>query len=94
MNKFLTIFFTFFVFSIFTLGIFPEAFAAPTVSVEDGSVSIDVNSPFHFDLKADIPGKYKAAASCAYLYYTNEFKHWTDSKSVMIESAKSRLQFC
>ena len=53
MNKFLTIFFAFFIFSIFTLGIFPEAFAEPKVSVEDGSVSIDVDSPFHFDLKAN-----------------------------------------
>ena len=28
------------------------------------------------DLKAEIPGKYDAPASSAYLYYTNEFKTW------------------
>lgn len=31
----------------------------------------------NFDLKAEVPGNYEAAASCAYLYYTNEYKCWT-----------------
>ena len=35
------------------------------------------------DLKADIPGTYEAPASSAYLYYTNEYKHW--AKSLQIE---------
>jgi hypothetical protein len=30
----------------------------------------------NLDLKADIPGVYEGTASSAYLYYTNEFKHW------------------
>ncbi|NNM16758.1 MAG: hypothetical protein HKO56_08875, partial [Bacteroidia bacterium] len=42
---------------------------------------------YSFDLKADIPGSYKAAASCAYLYYSDEYKHWTDSKSVTVEAS-------
>lgn len=30
----------------------------------------------HLDLKADIPGRYAAPASSAYLYYDNEWKDW------------------
>lgn len=30
----------------------------------------------NIDLKADIPGRYEAPASSAYLYYTNEWKSW------------------
>jgi alpha-2-macroglobulin-like protein len=30
----------------------------------------------NLDLKSEIPGVYSAPASCAYLYYTNEFKDW------------------
>jgi uncharacterized protein YfaS (alpha-2-macroglobulin family) len=30
----------------------------------------------NFDLKAEVKGKFLAPASCAYLYYTNEFKNW------------------
>ncbi|MDP5171829.1 MAG: hypothetical protein NWR72_16390, partial [Bacteroidia bacterium] len=29
-----------------------------------------------FDLKADVPGQFVAQASRAYLYYTDELKHW------------------
>lgn len=36
------------------------------------------------DLIATIPGKYTAPASRAYLYYTDEFKHWVDGSSVTI----------
>ena len=36
------------------------------------------------DLKAEISGTYEAAASCAYLYYTNEFKNWTNYGKVTI----------
>ncbi len=38
----------------------------------------------HLDLKADIPGTYEAPASCAYLYYTNEYKYWTSIDQVVI----------
>jgi TonB-dependent SusC/RagA subfamily outer membrane receptor len=37
------------------------------------------------DLKADLPGTFLASASSAYLYYTNEFKHWTEGMKVTIE---------
>jgi uncharacterized protein YfaS (alpha-2-macroglobulin family) len=30
----------------------------------------------NLDLKAEIPGKFEGTASRAYLYYTNEYKHW------------------
>lgn len=36
------------------------------------------------DLKAEIPGTYLGAASSAYLYYTNEFKHWVDGNTIVI----------
>ncbi|MCC7303645.1 MAG: hypothetical protein IT233_13475 [Bacteroidia bacterium] len=38
----------------------------------------------NFDLKAEIPGTYEAPASAAYLYYTNEFKTWTNYGTVTI----------
>lgn len=39
-----------------------------------------------FDLKAEVPGTYEAPASCAYLYYTNEFKSWTAGQKITIAS--------
>ena len=39
----------------------------------------------NLDLKADIPGKYDAPASTAYLYYTNEHKHWTSINKLEIK---------
>ncbi|MGD9210791.1 MAG: MG2 domain-containing protein [Desulfobacteraceae bacterium] len=39
----------------------------------------------HLDLKADIPGTYTGSASCAYLYYTNEYKSWVDGKTITID---------
>lgn len=38
----------------------------------------------NLDLKAEIPGTYKGMASSAYVYYTNEHKHWVDGISVTI----------
>ncbi|MBI2968522.1 MAG: hypothetical protein HYY40_12030 [Bacteroidetes bacterium] len=38
----------------------------------------------NLDLKADIPGEYEAAASSAYLYYTNENKSWDGGEKVKI----------
>jgi len=38
----------------------------------------------NFNLKAEVPGSYEAAASCAYLYYTNEFKCWTTLPKVKV----------
>ncbi|MCG8319954.1 MAG: MG2 domain-containing protein [Cytophagales bacterium] len=36
------------------------------------------------DLKAEIPGTYTGAASSAYLYYTDEYKHWVEGNSISI----------
>lgn len=38
----------------------------------------------NLDLKAEIPGRYTGAANTAYLYYTNEWKHWTKGLTVNI----------
>ncbi len=38
----------------------------------------------NLDLKADIAGTFDAPASSAYLYYTDEHKHWTALKRVQI----------
>lgn len=38
------------------------------------------------DLIAAVPGKYTAPASRAYLYYTDEFKHWVDGSTVVIRA--------
>lgn len=38
----------------------------------------------NFDLKAEVPRSYEAAASCAYWYYTNEFKCWTTLPKVKV----------
>ncbi|HVU56464.1 MAG TPA: TonB-dependent receptor plug domain-containing protein [Puia sp.] len=36
------------------------------------------------DLKAEIPGSYKAKASNVYLYYTPEYKHWNEGLEVEV----------
>lgn len=38
----------------------------------------------NLDLKAEIPGEYSAPASSAYLYYTNEHKHWVGLDKVYV----------
>jgi len=38
----------------------------------------------NFDLKAEIPGEYSSPASCAYLYYTNEFKDWKAFEKITV----------
>lgn len=38
----------------------------------------------NLDLKADIPGRYTAPASAAYLYYTAEHKNWTSLPQIEI----------
>jgi uncharacterized protein YfaS (alpha-2-macroglobulin family) len=38
----------------------------------------------NLDLKADVPGSFLSAASCAYLYYTDEFKHWAEGTKVTV----------
>jgi len=40
------------------------------------------------DCKAEVPGKYTAKASRAYLYYTNEFKVWTAIEPLRVTSGK------
>ncbi|MBX7243427.1 MAG: hypothetical protein K1X92_16935 [Bacteroidia bacterium] len=44
------------------------------------SESLKVN----LDLKAELAGTYEAPASCGYLYYTNEYKHWTNMDRITI----------
>ncbi|MFY9309880.1 MAG: MG2 domain-containing protein [Bacteroidia bacterium] len=41
----------------------------------------------NLDLKAEIPGVYDAPASSAYLYYTNEFKTWSETDRVTIKKS-------
>lgn len=37
------------------------------------------------DLKAEMPGEYDAPASCAYLYYTNEYKVWAGAEKITVK---------
>lgn len=39
----------------------------------------------NLDLKAEVPGIYTGTASSAYLYYTNEFKHWVHGNTITIQ---------
>jgi TonB family protein len=36
------------------------------------------------DLKAEVPGSYACPASCAYLYYTDEFKSWCGNEKIEV----------
>jgi alpha-2-macroglobulin-like protein len=38
----------------------------------------------NLDLKAEITGTYESTASCAYLYYADEFKHWVKGTHVKV----------
>ena len=38
----------------------------------------------NLDLKAEVAGNYQALASCAYLYYTDENKHWIPGNKLKI----------
>lgn len=38
----------------------------------------------NLDLKAELPGEYEAPAASAYLYYTNEHKHWVGLERVFV----------
>jgi alpha-2-macroglobulin-like protein len=39
----------------------------------------------NLDLKADLPGTFQSSASCAYLYYANEHRHWVGGTKVKIK---------
>lgn len=41
------------------------------------------------DLKAEVPGKYQAPASSAYLYYTSEYKDWQQGTQVLIRPSEA-----
>lgn len=41
----------------------------------------------HLDLKADVPGLYRAPASSAYLYYTSEHKDWEAGTEILVKPA-------
>ncbi|MBI3860859.1 MAG: A-macroglobulin complement component, partial [Planctomycetia bacterium] len=49
----------------------------------------EVRQALSLSLVAAIPGTYTGPASRAYLYYTNEHKHWTDGLRVEIEPIAS-----
>ena len=40
----------------------------------------------HLDLKAEIAGNYQAPASTVYLYYADDFKHWTQGNRLIIDN--------
>ncbi len=39
----------------------------------------------NLDFKADMAGEYEGAASCAYLYYTDEYKNWLEGLKIKIK---------
>lgn len=44
----------------------------------------DEKCTVNLDLKSEIPGLFQAPASCAYLYYTNEYKNWIHGERIEI----------
>ncbi|MSP61815.1 MAG: hypothetical protein EXR72_16070 [Myxococcales bacterium] len=48
------------------------------------SLAPKAKKEFSLDLTATVPGSYTAPASSAYLYYTNEFKHWAEPLRVAV----------
>jgi hypothetical protein len=40
----------------------------------------------NLDLKAEVAGTYTGAASCAYLYYHDELKHWVEGNRITVTS--------
>lgn len=48
------------------------------------SIPASATKIIELDLKADVPGEYKATASSAYLYYADEFKVWKAGTEVKI----------
>ncbi|EAY30737.1 alpha-2-macroglobulin family protein [Microscilla marina] len=49
-------------------------------------IAAKASRKIHLDLKADVPGVYRAKASNAYLYYTSEYKHWQPGVHVVIKN--------
>jgi len=47
--------------------------------------AVNETKKINLDLKAEIPGTYKAKASNTYLYYTPEYKHWNDGVDVEVK---------
>lgn len=39
----------------------------------------------NLDLKAEVPGEFEAPATSGYLYYTNEYKCWSNTGSITIK---------
>lgn len=48
------------------------------------TLSASATKQINLDLKAEIPGTYTGAASSAYLYYTNEFRHWVQGNTITV----------
>lgn len=53
------------------------------------SLAIEQRVELPISLVAAIPGNYTGPASRAYLYYTDEHKHWADGLSVDVESRRT-----
>lgn len=49
------------------------------------NIPANTEKEVHLDLKADLVGTFESPASSAYLYYTNEWKHWEAPTIVKIE---------
>jgi TonB-dependent SusC/RagA subfamily outer membrane receptor len=47
--------------------------------------AVNETKKINLDLKAEMPGTYKAKASNTYLYYTPEHKHWNDGVEVEVK---------
>ena len=54
------------------------------------SLAIEQRVELSISLVAAIPGRYTGPASRAYLYYTDEHKHWADGLSVEIEPRRAK----
>jgi hypothetical protein len=39
------------------------------------------------DLKAEVAGEFESPASCAYLYYNNEYKTWSRPEKITVKNA-------
>jgi hypothetical protein len=50
------------------------------------SLATEARVELELSLVAEIPGSYTGPASRAYLYYTDEHKHWTPGLEVLIEA--------
>jgi hypothetical protein len=48
------------------------------------SIRAGESKTVELDLKAEVPGNYRAAASRSYMYYTAEYKDWEEGESIRV----------